>query len=489
MSHPERSTLFIALIVCSAAVAQVFATQLTSYVFRVDSSSDGGGGGKQFSSPVSLTWFSMHALLFLAVPWLWEQWNERKRNKAAVSHQHHRPQQQEAHKDDFLTIPPRNVNYASTSTITTTTNDPVSMATFRGEGDEDDGTGGGGALLPPPPTHAATLIPAVVSQYGVVNDHHHLSNNSGHHDHSTTNAPLLLQQHHHLQPFEAALARAHPVLSSLQGVWRLVFLYMLYVAANVSYVKALQGLAPALVSAIFCAAPGLVLLLSWPVLGRPIQRIEVASVLLGLGGILMITQPWKTTSTTSGSDHDNSSLNALYATISPAASAVYKVFFAKFYSDASWKYVGSRLGGLAVVNLLIGTLLVVAYLSVGGEPDPTSSLSAPIPWQWILPSNAASIAFNFLINFGVTITFPLFVSVASLLSTAANLVIDAVFSGDGGNIGVVEVVGLFMVLLSLVVLLFSVWRRRKLEARALRDDASVDDDRRGGGAVSQLDGS
>ncbi len=42
---------------------------------------------------------------------------------------------------------------------------------------------------------------------------------------------------------------------------------MLYAAANVSYVKALQGLPPALVSAIFCAAPGFVLLLSWPVLG------------------------------------------------------------------------------------------------------------------------------------------------------------------------------------------------------------------------------
>jgi hypothetical protein len=299
---------------------------------------------------------------------------------------------------------------------------------------------------------------------------------------SNTNAPLLqdsLQQQQHLQPFEAALARAHPVLSSLQGVWRLIFLYMLYVAANVSYVKALQGLAPALVSAIFCAAPGFVLLLSWPVLGRAVQRVEVASVLLGLGGILMITQPWRAASSSESSSSGGTGgggLNALYATISPAASAVYKVFFSKFYSDASWRYVGSRLGGLAIVNVVIGTLLMVTYLSVGGEPDPTSaSMAGHIPWNWIIPSNAASIAFNFLVNFGVTITFPLFVSVASLLSTAANLVIDALLSGDGGNIGAVEVVGLFMVLSSLVVLLVSVWRRRKLEAfmSASRDVGAV----------------
>jgi drug/metabolite transporter (DMT)-like permease len=431
----SRSVMLVALVVGAAAVTQVLATQLTSLVFRESS----------FSSPVSLTWFSMHGLLVMALPWLWEEWTSGR-----------------------LCNSRRGAVVAPVMSRSQTTPDQ-SMPVFASLPQRCEDVGNDSTAISPRTAHNAAA-------------HEAQDNNKDHRPGGKTSSPLLPSVSH-LQPFEAALTQRHPFFASLHGVSRILFLYALYIAANVSYVKALQGMAPALVSAIFCAAPGFVLLLSWPVLGRQIQRVEVASVLLGLGGILLITQPWHASAPSGQPAPSSGGLNTLYATISPAASAVYKVFFSKFYSDASWKYVGSRLGALAIVNIILGTFLLSVYLSVGGEHDPTVTSQdggSGIPWRWILPANAASISFNYLVNFGVTITFPLFVSVASLVSTAANLILDATVvnsSTSPGGVGAVEIAGLLMVLSSLVILLVSVWLQRRRQALLFVDALQPDETR------------
>lgn len=439
LMHAARSTLFVIVVVGAAAVAQVFATQLTSMVFRDPDA--------KFASPVSLTWFSMHGLLLLALPWVWGRWKgvaphpstaTMKRRAAAVNDEEDEERRRRFDEDERGRYGESSGSMVGERSMAVLSSYGVGSSTTRLQEEGPAGISG----------DATTLVATPANLQA--------------------SAPLLApSSHQHLQPFEEAFATGHPLLASLRGISRILFLYALYVAANVSYVKALQGLAPALVSAIFCAAPGFVLLLSWPVLGRRIQRVEVASVVLGLGGIVLITQPWDhdppSTSSSSDSRSNGRGLNALYATVAPAASAVYKVFFAKFYSEVTWAYVGSRLGAISMVNIVVGTLMLTAYLSMNGEPDPVASAS--IPWKWVVPANAASIAFNFLVNFGVTITFPLFVSVASLASTAANLVLDATLMSDesdgGGGVGTLSIVGLLMVMSSLAVLLISVWRQRK----------------------------
>lgn len=49
-----------------------------------------------------------------------------------------------------------------------------------------------------------------------------------------------------------------------------------------------------------------------------------------------------------------------------------------------------------------------------------------IPWVYICASSALSVVFNFSINFGIAYTFPLFISIGTLLGIPINAMIDQV---------------------------------------------------------------
>lgn len=49
-----------------------------------------------------------------------------------------------------------------------------------------------------------------------------------------------------------------------------------------------------------------------------------------------------------------------------------------------------------------------------------------IPWVYVCASSALSVVFNFSINFGIAYTFPLFISIGTLLGIPLNAVIDQV---------------------------------------------------------------
>ena len=57
-----------------------------------------------------------------------------------------------------------------------------------------------------------------------------------------------------------------------------------------------------------------------------------------------------------------------------------------------------------------------------------------IPWGYICASSALGVLFNFSINFGIAYTFPLFISIGTLLGIPLNAVVDLLARGvEFGN--------------------------------------------------------
>lgn len=173
--------------------------------------------------------------------------------------------------------------------------------------------------------------------------------------------------------------------------------------------------------------------------------------------MLLITQPWYAITHQSSSNGTSSvATSALFAMLAPVAAAVYKVLFARFYKECGWERVGVILSHLALLNVTFGTIFVVLFVVFGGESSPVPQLSS-LPWALVISSALSGIAFNFLVNYGVTITFPLFVSVGSILSTVLNLGVGWVRGGPLGD--AMQWAGVAMVISSLLVLIVVVWRR------------------------------
>ncbi len=48
-----------------------------------------------------------------------------------------------------------------------------------------------------------------------------------------------------------------------------------------------------------------------------------------------------------------------------------------------------------------------------------------IPWTYIIASSLAGVLFNFAINFGIAYTFPLFISLGTIMGVPINAIFDA----------------------------------------------------------------
>ena len=55
---------------------------------------------------------------------------------------------------------------------------------------------------------------------------------------------------------------------------------------------------------------------------------------------------------------------------------------------------------------------------------------ARVPWAYMCASSALGLLFNFSINFGIAYTFPLFISIGTLLGIPINAILDHVVRGS-----------------------------------------------------------
>ncbi|EGT46643.1 hypothetical protein CAEBREN_30426, partial [Caenorhabditis brenneri] len=207
-----------------------------------------------------------------------------------------------------------------------------------------------------------------------------------------------------------------------------------WVGANYPYVRALLLITPSVATSISACNAAFVYILAIFLLGDTINIFKIFSVVLAIGGVVVISL-------------DNEMriewLGILCAFLSAFMAAVYKVSFKKIIGNASLGDVSLFMTCLGFLNLTINWIPALVLALTGVE----TLKFAYAPWGPMVGAALLSMAFNFTINFGIALLNPLVISVGMLCGIPLNTVIDILFRG-------LETTTLFIVGTCLIILSF-----------------------------------
>lgn len=86
-----------------------------------------------------------------------------------------------------------------------------------------------------------------------------------------------------------------------------------------------------------------------------------------------------------------------------------------------------------------------------------------LPWYSLAGTALLGLVFNYLVTFGIAYTFPLFISIGTLLGVPLNAAVDAIFRGS--EFGRLKVIALFMIIIGFIMLLVSDKKIERLERK------------------------
>ena len=201
---------------------------------------------------------------------------------------------------------------------------------------------------------------------------------------------------------------------------RAVLFYFIWMSATYLYVRALGLTNATTVTAIFSVTPALVYLLSRLILKEPASLLRsVAVVLAFVGIILMVSQRGHI-------DIDNAHVVGVLLTLCASlCAAVYKVGFKYVMGDPSITTVCLFLTLMGAFNTVCVWPVVLALRAMGAD-GAVYSLSA-VPWTTLTLHSLLSLLFNFLVNFGIAVTYPLLISVGTVLGIPLNAAVDSLW--------------------------------------------------------------
>jgi solute carrier family 35 protein F3/4 len=184
------------------------------------------------------------------------------------------------------------------------------------------------------------------------------------------------------------------------------------------YTRALSVLSATDVTALFSSTPAFVFMLSLLLLKDELfSWRRLLATVISIGGIVVIAYSNGFTGpTTTG---------VLLAVGAAILAATYKVTFKLFIGDGEIEQVALFLTCLGLTNLLcFWPILEIMHFT-----HYEHILWEHIPWSYLCGSAALGLVFNFLINFGIAFTFPLFISLGTVLGIPINAGVDAIWRG------------------------------------------------------------
>ncbi len=191
---------------------------------------------------------------------------------------------------------------------------------------------------------------------------------------------------------------------------------IIWCGCNYMYTRSLSVLSATDVTALFSSAPAFVFMFSLLLLKDELfSWRRLLATLISIGGIVVIAySDGFTGPTTSG---------ILLAVGSAVLAAMYKVTFKLFIGDGEIGQVSLFLTCLGLINLLcFWPILEIMHFT-----HYEHIIWDHIPWSYLCGSAALGLMFNFLINFGISFTFPLFISLGTVLGIPLNAAVDAIW--------------------------------------------------------------
>ena len=194
---------------------------------------------------------------------------------------------------------------------------------------------------------------------------------------------------------------------------------IIWCACNYMYTRSLYVLSATDVTALFSSTPAFVFVLSLLLLKDELfSWRRLLATLISIGGIVVIAYSNGFTGTRL--------TGVLLAVGSAVLAAMYKVTFKLFIGDGGIGQVSLFLTCLGLINLLcFWPILEIMHFTHYEHIN-----WHHIPWSYLCGSAALGLAFNFLINFGIAFTFPLFISLGTVLGIPLNAAVDAAWRAD-----------------------------------------------------------
>lgn len=218
---------------------------------------------------------------------------------------------------------------------------------------------------------------------------------------------------------------------------------------NYMYVWALGLIAAADVTALFSSNTAFIYLFSWFWLKERLILLPAkgTSVLLSIVGIVLISY---------AEGFEGPSLRGILLSIGSAiGAAVYKVLFKRYVGNANYGQVSLFLTLLGLFNALVLWPFLLAVYYTEFEYWDWSDM----PWDYLCGSAAMSVVFNFLINFGIAVTYPLFIALGTVVGIPLNAVVDVVFRDS--DFGPYKIGGSACIILGFLIMLMpDKWQER-----------------------------
>eukprot|EP01119_Soliformovum_irregulare_P016605 TRINITY_DN4839_c0_g1_i1.p1 TRINITY_DN4839_c0_g1~~TRINITY_DN4839_c0_g1_i1.p1 ORF type:complete len:294 (-),score=65.33 TRINITY_DN4839_c0_g1_i1:43-924(-) len=200
-----------------------------------------------------------------------------------------------------------------------------------------------------------------------------------------------------------------------------IFFYGLWVVANYSYTRALKYTSATAATAIFSMTPALIFIFSIIILKDPIRALRVIAVAFSVAGVFLISWNGKSLNNAKEVGWVGDALVVLAS----FAAAFYQVLFKYRAGEANTATVTAFLSTMGAFNLSIMWIVPLALDSFAVEILDADS----VPWNFLILSSVLSLFYNFLINFGISYTYPLFVSLGTVLGIPLNAIIDTAVRG------------------------------------------------------------
>ncbi|XP_041470973.1 putative thiamine transporter SLC35F3 [Lytechinus variegatus] len=191
----------------------------------------------------------------------------------------------------------------------------------------------------------------------------------------------------------------------------------LWIITNYMYAAALKFKSPTDVTALFVTNTAFIYVFSWIWLEELLILLpaRLCSVLLSIVGTVLMMA--------ADGFGGGSVIGVLLALGAAIGAALYKVLFKRFLGDATYGQVSLFLTMLALLNLvLLWPIMLGLYFGKREIMDWNN-----LPWAFLCGTSALGIVFNFLVNFGIALTYPLLISLANIVGIPINAVIDTAF--------------------------------------------------------------
>ncbi|MEQ2182516.1 hypothetical protein GOODEAATRI_023157, partial [Goodea atripinnis] len=200
---------------------------------------------------------------------------------------------------------------------------------------------------------------------------------------------------------------------------------ILWTLTNYLYLLALKKLTATDVSALYCCHKAFVFLLSWIILKDRFMGVRIVAAIMAITGIVMMAY--------ADGFHGDSFVGVALAVGSASTSALYKVLFKMFLGSANLGEVAHFLSTMGFFNLIfISCVPLILYFT---RVEHLGSLSS-LPWGYLfglaglwldlfyLTLSMCFLVFNILVHVGVVLTYPILISIGTLLSVPGNAAVD-----------------------------------------------------------------